>query len=652
MIRLCLILTFIVITKQNNAQQLQWVSPIAGIGGQNIRSITLDAAGNTYISGFFTGTVDLNPDSLATANHTSNGSSDIFIVKLDQQGNYRWSKTFGSTAADEGKAITVSSAGSVYITGIFQLSMNTDPGLTNTSLIALGSFDCFIVKYDTAGNFSWARQLSGSNSAEEPFSITTDAAENVYTLGNFGSTADFDPSSNSFLLSSAGGTDIFISKLTPSGNFVWAKNLGGVASESAGDIILDKHQRLIISGSFRNTVDFDLGLGIHSRTASGTTSDNFILKLDTASNFLWVATFGGTGADQANGLSISSQNEVINCGFFGSTVDFNPGLGTAFLTATGVVDIYVLKLDSLGNYLWARNVGGNQNQTAVATCLDDSGNIYTGGWFKGTVDFDPGLSTYSLTSNGNEDAYVLKLDPLGNFKFAYHFGGSSFEIINGLEVNPVNNFLIAGGQFNTTVDFDPGIGVRSITSLGSSEGFVMATGTHSGILPVTFKNFNAKLDNNRVWVNWATTMELNNHGFELQISRDNVNFEPIQFIPGKGNCNKLNQYGTSFLYEGPSYLRIKQIDKDGTYWTSEVIFISNSLEKTQISPNPGLSYWQIESSSPIDLIEIYDHFGKLVYQAKFQNTQLQINIENYENGLYLAYIKFNNQVNTVKLIKQ
>lgn len=652
MTRLCLILLFILTTKQNNAQYFQWVSPLAGAGAQNVRSIALDAAGNTYIAGFFTGTVDLNPDSLATANHTSVGSTDIFIVKLDQQGNYRWSKSFGSTAADEGKAITVSASGAVYITGIFQLTMNADPGLTNTSLIALGSFDCFITKYDTSGNFSWARQLSGANSAEEPFSITTDAAENVYTLGNFGSTADFDPSNNSFLLSAAGGTDIFISKLTPNGNFVWAKNIGGIASESAGDIILDQHQRLIISGSFRNTVDFDLGLGVQSRTASGITSDNFILKLDTSSNYLWVATFGGTGTEQANGLTISSQNEVINCGFFGTTVDFNPGLGTAFLTATGVVDIYVLKLDSLGNYLWAKNIGGNQNQTAVSTCLDDSGNIYTGGWFKGAVDFDPGLSTFSLTSNGNEDAYVLKLDPLGNFKFAYHFGGSGFEIINGLEVNPINKFLIAGGQFNGTVDFDPSLNVRNITSLGSSEGFVMATGTHSGILPVTFYNFNGKLDGQRIWVNWATSMELNNKGFELQKSLDNEYFESIQFITGIGNSNKINQYTTSVSYEGPCYLRIKQIDKDGTSWASNVIFISNSLEETLITPNPGHNYWQIESNSMIDFIEIYDSIGNLVYQENSEQTFSQINIENFKTGLYIIYLSANKQVKKVKLMKQ
>jgi hypothetical protein len=639
--------------KLSFAQQLQWVSPLTGAGLQNVKRISTDALGNTYMVGFFTGTVDLDPDSTNSVNHVAIGSSDIFIVKLDVNGKYRWSRTFGSAAADEGSALAIGNNGEVVLGGLFQQTMNVDPGNTNTTLVAAGSFDACIVKFDTAGNFIWARKFSGTNSSEDPINMCIDQLGNIYTLGHYGNTVDFDPGIGVLNLTSAGGFDIYVTKLNTAGNLVWAKSLGGIGSETAGDIEIDQHHRLLIGGAFRQTVDFDLGTGIQNRTSTGTGSDNFILKVDTAFNFLWVATFGSTGFELNNALSISKQNEIISVGYFGATVDFNPGTGTNTLTALGVVDVYILKLDSTGGYLWAKRIGGTDNQTAVALCLDDSGNIYTGGWFKSTVDFDPNAGVYNLTSNGNEDAFLVKLSPTGNFMYAHQAGGTGFEIVNGLAYHAGTEQILAGGQFNTTVDFDPGPGLKLVTSAGGADGFLWSTGAHLTILPVKYLSFDAQWNQDKVELNWQTASEQQNKGFYIEISEHASAFKEIGFVKGQGNSLQRHHYAFSFPYHSNScFIRLRQVDYDGKEHLSQTIALERLGQLMNLYPNPTKEFITVSGIEPNEEIVIYNSIGALQYRCLAQTETQKIDMKDWQNGLYFLHVKKPHETIVMRLLKE
>ncbi|MDP6288444.1 MAG: SBBP repeat-containing protein, partial [Acidimicrobiales bacterium] len=124
-----------------------------------------------------------------------------------------------------------------------------------------------------------------------------------------------------------------------------------------------------------------------------------------------VAVFGGSGSnDQGHSVVVDSSGNVYTTGKFYGTVDFDPGAGTTNLTSNGGRDAFVSKLDSSGNYVWAKSFGDSGNDSGAWVAVDSSGNVYTTGNFGVTVDFDPGAGTANLTSNGQQDGYVLKLD--------------------------------------------------------------------------------------------------------------------------------------------------------------------------------------------------------------------------------------------------
>jgi hypothetical protein len=117
---------------------------------------------------------------------------------------------------------------------------------------------------------------------------------------------------------------------------------------------------------------------------------------------------GGPSTDLALGIAVDSSGNVYTTGRFHGTVDFDPGAGTKNLTSAGSDDIFVSKLDSVGNFVWAISMGGSNSDQGRGISVDSSGNVYTTGAFQGTSDFDPGAGTANLTSAGDFDAWRSK----------------------------------------------------------------------------------------------------------------------------------------------------------------------------------------------------------------------------------------------------
>lgn len=244
------------------------------------QSITTDLYGNIYTTGFFQRTVDFDPG-VGITNLTAVDQFDIFIQKLDTDGNFLWAKQTGGNFADRGNSITTDVNGNVYITGYFQDVVDFDPGDGTTNLTSFGTYDSFVQKLDTNGNFLWVKQIGGTG---EDFgsSITTDAAENIYTMGYFQRTVDFNPGAGTANLTSAGSFDIFIQKIDANGNFLWVKQMGGTGEDFGRSITVDADMNIYCTGAFNDTVDFDPGVGITDLTAIWL-SDIFVQKLGEGS---------------------------------------------------------------------------------------------------------------------------------------------------------------------------------------------------------------------------------------------------------------------------------------------------------------------------------------------------------------------------------
>lgn len=402
----------IYISKMDASGNFLWARQMGqgGVNSEGGNSIAVDNFGNVYATGIFSGTADFDPGP-DTFNLISAGGLEIFINKLDSVGNFLWAKQLGGMGFDYGYSITVDCIGNVYTTGFFTSIGDFDPG-PGTFYLYSGNYEgLFVSKLDSSGNFVWAKQMSGTGSANG-LSIKVDCSGNLYTTGWFEGTVDFDPGSFTFNLTSLSlnSKNIFVCRLDTSGNFVWAKMFACLGPNySIGiSIAVDGSGNVYTTGGLVGTVDFDPGLGTYYITSVGY-GDVFVNKLDALGNLVWAKAIGGPNNDYGKSIAVDGSGNVYTTGFFDLTADFDPGPATYNLTTAGMQEIFIIKLDSSGNFTWANQMGGIDQEEGNSIALDSFGNIYTTGQFKGNGDYNPGPSTYNLFLGGYVDSYLLKL---------------------------------------------------------------------------------------------------------------------------------------------------------------------------------------------------------------------------------------------------
>jgi len=390
-----------------------WVKHFGGTGNDAVMDVKLDTLNNIYITGQFGGTVDFNAggtpmELVATA------STDIFVAKLDPTGTALWAKGMsGDLGENVGRALALDATGNVYTTGAFYgaVDFNPDP---STSFVLNGvSSEIFVSKLNNDGEFVWAKRMGGSR-IDAGEDIAVDGAGHVYTTGSFQRTADFDPGTAVYnLISGANSYDVFVSKLSTDGDFIWAKQYKGSSPNMGNGLALDANANVYTTGMFTGTIDFDPDPSINfDLTALGGT-DAYVTKLDSAGVLIWAKQMGGVspfGGDRGYAISVDHLGNAYATGFFSGIADFDPGTASFELESIGSSDIYVSKLDVDGNFLWAKQLSGaSAIDWGVDIKVDASCNVYSTGLFNGTVDFDPDpLATADLTSAGSTDAYVHK----------------------------------------------------------------------------------------------------------------------------------------------------------------------------------------------------------------------------------------------------
>lgn len=463
---------FAIIINDFNAQNLAWAGQFTSTASCTGNSIMRDALGNIYSTGGFQGTVDFDPG-IGAYTLTSFGSLDIYVSKLDNNGNFLWAKQIGGTSSEAVSGITLDASGNICLVGYFQSIADFDPSAGTYTLSGTVGYDIFVCKLDANGNFIWAGKMGGS-SFERGYGITTDASNNVYTTGYFRSTvADFDPGPGTYTMANIAGTEeAFVSKLDASGNFVWAKQMGGSGTDQGLSITVDALGNVITVGSFASpNADFDPGTSTFTISTQGL-DDIFVNKLDPAGNFIWTKQMGGSGGDFGNSVKIDGSNNIYIGGYFNTTVDFDPSLATYTLTSFGGNDIYISKLDVNGNFLWASQMGGAGVDVVNSISVDAAGNCYSTGYFTSAIaDFNPDAGTYTFTNTGANDIFVSQLNASGNFLSAYQISGTSNEAGRGIACDNSNNIYLTG-DFQNTTDFDPGTATYTLSTTGAANVFV------------------------------------------------------------------------------------------------------------------------------------------------------------------------------------
>ncbi len=336
-----------------------WVKSFGGsIGGNSGNTIALDGVGHLYLGGNFAGKTDFDPG-VNTAFITPATGEDAFIVKLDLNGNYVWARSFGGVGVNAGAdgigTLAVDGRGDIIASGLFRGELDFDPGTGETKLLStfLDKSSFFILKLDSSGDFKWAKSIATSG---PPYggTLSLDNSGDVYAAGIFNGSADFDPGTG-VETRTAKGQDTFIVKLNSLGDYKWANTYGaGIDAPRADDdwifsLANDGFGNVYATGFFGGTVDFDLGPGDAKLSASGTSSDIFILKLSPSGGHIWSKKYGNSGNDTGWSIATDGGENVFVAGVFTGEVNFNPNMETPSFTSIGLADIFISKLDSSGN---------------------------------------------------------------------------------------------------------------------------------------------------------------------------------------------------------------------------------------------------------------------------------------------------------------
>lgn len=451
--------------------KLQWAKQYSGSSFDGGQAITLDAEGNIYATGYFSATVDFDAGP-GVYNLTSVAAEDIFITKSDALGNLIWAKAIGDFRYQAGYAIALDAIGNIYVTGIFFGTVDFDPGLGETKLVSAGNEDVFILKLANNGNFLWAKKFGGPTN-DYSNAIILDNSGNIYLNGYFDGITNFNTDNGIFNLTSNGATDVYVCKLSNNGSLIWVKNMGGTLSDAAYGIGLDGLNNVYATGFFFGTSDFDPGTALFNLQATGF-GDGFIVKLSATGNFITAARLGGNNEVRCTNLKVDAiGNYLCITGYFDGDADFDPGNGITTLSTTkGEEDAFVAKYDLNLNLIWAKQFSGPSFQRPYAIDTDETGNVYTTGYFDASADFDPGPGNYTIVAAAIPDAFVSKLNAAGNFVWAVKACGPDFEGGNSIKVSKTG-FVHVLGTFNAITDFDPGTEEYKLTASGQSEVFML-----------------------------------------------------------------------------------------------------------------------------------------------------------------------------------
>jgi hypothetical protein len=374
------------ITKLNASGDVLWAEKINGTMEVFCTSIFADKYGNSFITGAFYGTMTFGGTTI-----TSVGDKDIFIAKIDSNGNFKWLKKAGGTGWDTGHSITLDDQGFLYVAGNF--SSSTTFG--NTNLTSNGSNDIFIAKLDSLGNFLWAKKAGGTEN-DYSNSVKINSQGDIFFTGIFRGNAIFG---NNSLLSS-GECDIFIAKLDSLGNFLWAKKAGGTENDYSRSIFLDKQSNCYVTGSFKNSANF--GSTTINSPIEYRESDIFLTKLDGSGNFLWAKKIDNILGVKKN-IRLNKISKFGNNRGYGSSVTVD-SKGNSYTTGLYNDNIIIVKNDPLGKYIWIKEIDSDLWNFDSSITIDNQDVCYMTGCFNDFATF----GSMQLESAGYYDAFIVK----------------------------------------------------------------------------------------------------------------------------------------------------------------------------------------------------------------------------------------------------
>ncbi len=400
------------IAKLSASGNLIWAKKFTGGSFSDCFSIALDEDLNILVTGSFTGVVDFDPGP-NTYFMNSGTFRDAYILKLNSNGDLIWAKQFDGKVTVTGFSLSLDSIKNIYVTGSFYDSTDFDPGLGTSILVpSVNNSNGYVCKLDSNGIFIWVKQIKATSNCDG-WSIHSNKSGELVVSGGFKGIITFDSLGTNYNIASAGNSgDTYVLKLDANGNFLWAKRMGGTATDIAYSMTVDVNGDILTTGYFQGTADFDPSSNVYNLTATG--DDIFICKLNQSGKFVWARQIKGNGSNRGFSVCTDKFANVYITGYFVLTANFNPNGGSYSLSGSSP-GTFTCKLNKSGYFLWANEINGNSPSYGYDIYVDNNLNVYTTGNFRGTIDADQTIGKYyGITSAGMYDVFIHKMGQCSN----------------------------------------------------------------------------------------------------------------------------------------------------------------------------------------------------------------------------------------------
>ena len=652
------------ITKTDPNGNLIWVKLLNGIGASCSPKSILYKNGGLYLTGFFSGTIDFDPNN---AQVLLSGNGNCFICKLSSNGDFQWVDSFGS-AGSEPHDLDVAPNGDIAITG----EMLSQFYFAGQPLNYTVEKDIFIVKYDPLGTEQWGQSFgSAFSSDEEGNSLKFLSDNSLVIVGTFRNTIDFNygPSVNN--LSSNGGSDAFLLMLNNSGGFLNACSFGAANSDLGEAVTVDNQNNIILTGMKYGNVDFNPNAGVFNLNGLG--SNAFICKLQSDFQFIWAKEFESTSGTKGLSISCDNNNNIYTTGTAYGTIDFDPSPTSIYsLSTTDGSNLFLSKLSSSGNFQYAGLVNNSNSAFEVGTynyyieptrILSSTNAVYISGVFKGTYDFNPDLSSVnnitsfvSQTGIGSQTAFILKLGQCSST--------SSTQTINACTSYtwPVNNLTYnTNGVYTDTIANASGCDsivtlnltisspitnsatVTSCNSYNWNGNIYNASGVYNQVLS-TSNGCDSTVTMNLTITNSPSAVVTSPDGITL-----NANVVPnatYQWIYCSDITPVTNQTQSQFIPQINGLYAVVVTNSCGSD-TSECANVNtiglSELDFSSISlyPNPAFDKISIEINGEMTprMLTIYDVQGRLLRNVIIESVSFDLSITELSQGSYILKIE-------------
>ncbi|MFN2429937.1 MAG: gliding motility-associated C-terminal domain-containing protein [Cryomorphaceae bacterium] len=411
------LLTFVFFTMQLVAFSQYWVKYQGGDNTDETLAIASDDADNTYTTGYFSTAAEINGQNLGVV-----GLTDMFLSKIDADGDSEWSISAGGSGSDRGLGVDVDGAGNVLVCGFFTGSMNFGNGVSITS--NGNSRDIFVAKYNANGIAQWARAAGSAGNNDRANGVAADNSGNVFITGEFSGDADF----GGLTISSLGGTtDAFVAKYSADGSEEWVKKGSGDTADRGLALVADNQGDVYACGTFSGEITFD---NTYTNTIQNAL---FLVKYSADGDEAWVRWAGGSSQSIAYDIDTDG-SEVFITGDFGESITFFSEAGTNVLNSAYDNSVFVVNYSGSGAYQWGQSQGSGSPVSARGISYRNN-TLGITGFHECTFESLSEIYGESLfNSIGFRDAFVMRYTSSGNFDWARNFGSHSDETPTGITV--------------------------------------------------------------------------------------------------------------------------------------------------------------------------------------------------------------------------